>query len=155
MKPVPYHLLEHHIIRTDSTISVDTIEIIPYPHCLLVSWNIISSTQKLLSEILKEDFKDLLLRVILYRNDQPREMAEFYMKDSSGTLQISGLTRGSYYCELVASNSHNETVTIKSSSKIEIKKDDGCKSEFKWKEVTVGVRNETWLQTFSGYTVYE
>lgn len=156
MKSVPNHLHnDHYMIRTQSTFFVDSIDIIPYADYLLISWKITSSTKKTLSEILNEEFEDLLIRMILYRNSLSKEMIEFPVSECSGTLQITSLSKGTYYCELVASNSHNETITIKTTTNLFFDKPINQNKNDKWNQVNDEAGNENWLKNFSGYTVYE
>ncbi|HZH62907.1 MAG TPA: hypothetical protein VEY70_25820 [Metabacillus sp.] len=145
---------ERYIIRNHSSISVDYLEIIPYPEHMIISWNMIMSTQKLLTDILDEDFHDLLYTINLVRVEKNTEVLTLYIKGSSGIIELPSLLNGRYHCELVAHNSQNETITIRKSKSIFISGNERESGNGMWKVISESNKN-TWLTAFSGYTVYE
>lgn len=151
-----YHLLNHqHIIRNQSPVSVDTIEIFTYPDVVLVSWKLVSSTKIAVSSLLGEDFNDLLVRVILCRQNQFKEEFSFNVDKCSGVLEIQNLETDTYFCDLVVSNSKNESIVIKSSTKKEYHNHNGIKNQLNWRKVVEMKESETWVPMFSGYTDYD
>jgi|GEM_PF-4592557 len=146
--------VERYIIRNHSSISVDHLEIILYPEHIIISWNMVKSTQKLLTDILGEDFHDLLFIINLFRVQKKAEMFTLYINGSSGTIELPSLLHGRYHCELVAHNSQNETITIRKSKTVFILGNEKESRNGMWKEISESNKN-TWLTAFSGYTVYE
>lgn len=146
--------VEQYIIRNYSSISVDHLEIIPYSEQIIISWNMIMSTQKLLTDILGEEFHDLLFVINLIRVDKNTKMLTLHIKGGSGTIERPLLFNGRYHCELVAYNSQNETITIRKSKSIFISGNEKESGNEMWKEIRES-NNNTWLTAFSGYTVYE
>lgn len=149
-----YDNVEQYIVRKQASISVDYIEIIPYPNHIIISWNIISSTQTLLTDILNEDFRDLLCKVNLVRVKKNKERLTMIVTGSNGIIELSSLVEGKYYCELVVVNSQNETITIKKSASIIISNNHLEAKNQDWKQVITKNKN-SWYTAFSGYTVYE
>jgi hypothetical protein len=152
MKPID-NSQTNNIIRAQSTFYEDSLKIIAYPTCLLITWNILSTTKILLENILGEHFNDLHMRVILYKKNKHQQMTDFFISDPSGVLRLP-IPTGIYNCELVVSNSHNETITVKRSNTIHFlhSKNPRCK-EVEWQQLIDD--HQLWLQTYSGYTVYE
>jgi len=151
-----YHLLNHqHIIRNQSPVCVDTIEIFTYPDVVLVSWKIVSSTKIAVSSLLGENFKDLLVRVILCRQNQFKEEFSFNVSKCSGVLEIRNLETATYSCELVVSNSKNESIVIKCSTKKEYHNHKRIKNQLNWRRVVEMEESETWVPMFSAYTDYD
>lgn len=148
-----YDNFEQYIVRKQSSISVDNLEIIPYPKQTLISWNISSSTQNILTDILCEDFCDLIIIVNLYRKKVDKQMFTLYVTESSGIIEPPPLKEGNYYCELNVLNSQNETITIRKSASIIIPNHVNQTSNDNWEEVNRAEND--WLSSFSGYTVYE
>lgn len=149
-----YDNVEQYIVRKQASISVDYIEIIPYPNHIIISWNIFSSSQNLLTDILNEDFRDLLCTVNLVRVKKNKEILTMNVTGSNGIIEISSLVKGKYYCELVVVNSQNETITIKKSSLVIIPNNHIQSKNQDWKQVLTK-NNNSWYTAFSGYTVYE
>ncbi|MCV9884852.1 hypothetical protein [Metabacillus halosaccharovorans] len=149
-----YDNVEQYIVRKQASISVDYIEIIPYPNHIIISWNIISSTQNLLTDILNEDFRDLICKVNLVRVKKNNERLTMNVTGSNGIIEFSSLVKGKYYCELVVVNSQNETITIKKSSLVSISNNHIQSKNQDWKQVLTK-NNNSWYTAFSGYTVYE
>ncbi|PMC39631.1 hypothetical protein CJ195_06860 [Bacillus sp. UMB0899] len=147
-----YDNVEQYIVRKQPSISVDYLEIVPYPKHIIITWNVISSTQNIITEILCEDFCDLIITVNLYRGKENKEMVTLYVTESSGLIDLPSPIKGNYYCELVVHNSQNETITIRKSNSIIISDNTIKSSNDNWKEV---LTNSNWLSSFSGYTVYE
>jgi hypothetical protein len=153
-----YHLHNHqHIIRNKSPVCVDNIEIFTYPKILLVSWTIVASTKVAVSSLLGEGFNDLLVRVILFRQDQDqiKERLSFNVGKCSGMLEIRHLETATYSCDLIVSNSHNESIIIKCSSKKEYINHNIIKNQLNWRRVVEMEEGETWVPMFSAYTDYE
>ncbi|WP_226526434.1 hypothetical protein [Metabacillus niabensis] len=149
-----YDNVEQYIVREQTSISVDYIEIIPYPNHIIISWNIISSTQNLLTDILNEDFRDLLCKVNLIRVKKNKERLTINIRGSNGIIEFSSLVKGKYYCELVVVNSQNETITIKKSTSVIITTNHIEPKNQDWMQVLTKNTN-SWYTSFSGYTVYE
>lgn len=151
-----YHLLNHqHIIRNQSAVCVDTIEIFTYPDVVLVSWKLVSSTKIAVSALLGEDFNDLLVRVILCRQNQFKEEFSFNVDKCSGVLEVRDLETAIYSCDLVVSNSKNESIVIKSSTKKEYHNHNRIKNQLNWRKVVEMKESETWVPMFSAYTEYD
>jgi hypothetical protein len=153
MKPIDNSQTDNHIIRAQSTIYEDMLKIIAYPSFLLITWNILFSTRKLLVHLLGEEFDDLHIRVILYRCMRQQQMTEFLIIESSGVLRLEHVPTGTYVCEVIACNSHNETITIKRSNKLHYFQDDNNGREYKWEQLSEA--DQSWSHAFSGYTVYD
>ncbi|OAS85071.1 MULTISPECIES: hypothetical protein [Metabacillus] len=153
MKPIENSKTTN-IIRAQSTFCEDSLKIIAYPTCLLITWNILSTTKILLENILGEQFNDLHMRVILSKKSKQEQMTDFFISDPSGVLHLATIPTGIYNCELVVSNSHNETITVKRSNTIHFlqSKNHRCK-EIQWEQLIDDP--QMWLQAYSGYTVYE
>jgi hypothetical protein len=154
MKQIDNRKTDNHKIREQSTIYGDSIKLISYPTFLLITWNIVSSTRKFLEHILQEEYEDLLRRIVLYRSSSQQQMMDFQIRESSGILRLDYIPTGIYYCELVTSNSHNEEITVKRSntlSYLQVKQD--ISEEYHWKQTSLD--HQSWLQSFSGYTIYE
>jgi hypothetical protein len=153
MKPID-NSKTNNIIRAQSTFYEDSLKIIAYPTCLLITWNILCTTKILLENILGEQFSDLHMRVILYKKNKQQQMTDFFICDPSGVLQVATIPTGIYNCELVVSNSHNETITVKRSNTLHFlqSKNPGCKV-IQWQQLIDD--HQLWLQEYSGYTVYE
>ncbi len=154
MSSESYNYVEHHIIRNKPKFFVDTLEIIPYSKSILISWNLIMSTQNILTDILGEEFNDLLMTINLWRVDEYTNMKIFYINEYSGTLQMNLLPNGYYYCELIASNSQNETISIKKSKSIQITHSSIKLCNENWTKRPISNKN-LWSTAFSGYSVYE
>lgn len=153
MKPID-NSQTNNIIRAQSTFYEDSLKIIPYPKYLLITWYIVSTTKILLENILGEQFNDLHMRVILYKKSKQEQLTDFFISDPSGVLRLVTIPTGIYDCELVISNSHNETITVKRSNTIHFlqSKNHRCK-EIQWQQLIDD--HQLWLHAYSGYTVYE
>lgn len=154
MSSASFNNVEQYIVRIQSSISVDYVEIIPYPNHHIISWNIIPSTQTILSDFLCEDFHDLLLTLNLVRVDKNKEMLTLDISGSSGTIELTSLPIGNYHCELVVINSQNETITIKKSTSLFITAAHKQTTDKRWRDVTT-INKNSWFDAFSGYSVYE
>jgi hypothetical protein len=157
MKRIDNRKTDTNIIRVESTTygdSVDTIQLISYPNFLLISWSIASSTRNFLEQILKEDFEDLHMRIILYKTNNQQQMTDFHIRDISGILRLELLPTGTYYGEIVTSNSQNETITIKRSSSLYFLQEKSDQSKkYEWKQHTLD--EQSWLRAYSSYTIYD
>jgi hypothetical protein len=153
MKPIDNSQTNNNI-RAQSTFYEDSLKIIAYPKYLLITWYILSTTKILLENILGEQFNDLHMRVILYKKSKQEQLTDFFISDPSGVLRLATIPTGIYDCELVISNSHNETITVKRSNTIHFlqSRNHGCK-ELQLQQLIDD--QQLWLQTYSGYTVYE
>jgi hypothetical protein len=154
MKPNDRSQTDNNTIRAQTTFYEDCIKLIAYPAFLLISWNMLASTKNMLVNILGEEFDDLHKRVILYRCLKQQQMTDFLIDRSSGILRLSYLPTGTYYCEIVVSNSQNEMITVKRSTTLYYLQDENHAGE-KYPWIQLAEDNQSWLDTYSGYTVYD
>lgn len=145
----------NHNIRGGLSIYEDQIKIISYPSYLLLSWNIAPTTKLLLEYILAEAFSDLLVRVVLYKEREPLLFTDYIIKDLNGVLRLPLVQTGTYFSEIIAINSQNNSITIKRSKPLSyIQNKMNSKVELdRWQRYT----NDPplWLDSYSGYTIYE
>lgn len=145
-----------YIFRNKHSVYVDTLSLISYTNYLVLSWSIVPSTKVLLENILKEDFNDLLVKVVVYcKNDRQNSSIDFVVNKDADAIRLFNLPEGLYYCELIAINSQNVSITVKCSNEvkrslIQLNEDS---PNYQWLEVKE--RDHSWQSYISGYTIYE
>ncbi|WP_226667413.1 hypothetical protein [Metabacillus litoralis] len=142
-------------IREKNSVYVDRLCLIGYLDSLVLSWNIVDTTKNLVMSILKEEYKDLLVRILLYcKNGEHLKMTDFPISKDAGVITLKNLPTGLYYCELVVTNSQNDSITIKHSNEVNyLFNNTDQHHTYRWLEVID--MDKTWKPSFSGYTNYE
>ncbi len=147
-----FYQTEQYKIRNESTFYGDHLKIILYPNYSILSWKISLRTQRILSNLLNEDFNDLLLRMNIISHINQHRFEDIYLREPSGTLSLYFLKNGIFDFELVVSNSLNENITIK---KIQVYSHCHRVNELTEELINRGKEAPKWLYNFSGYTFYE
>ncbi|MBM7604698.1 hypothetical protein JOC75_002701 [Metabacillus crassostreae] len=145
-----------YIFRNKPSVYVDTLSLISYPNYLVLSWSIVPSTKVLLENILKEEFNDLLVKVVVYcKNDRQTSSTDFVVNKDADAIRLFNLSEGLYYCELIAINSQNVSITVKSSNEVKrsLSQLNEDSPNYQWLEVEE--KEHSWQSNISGYTIYE
>lgn len=146
---------DNHNIRSHMAIYEDQIKLISYPSYLLLSWNIALTTKLLLEYILAEAFADLLVKIVLYQEHVPPRSTDFIIKDSNGVLCLPYIQTGIYFSEIIAINSENKSITIKRSEPLSYFQNKMISTENRYHWQQCSDADPFWLDTYSGYTIYE
>lgn len=145
-----------YILRNKTSVYEDTHTLISYPNYLVLSWNIVLSTKSVLETILNEEFKDLLVKIVLYcKNDCQNRRTDFVVNKDADAIRLSNLPDGTYYSEMIVTNSQNESITIMCSNKVKclFVKINANHQNMQWQEVRD--RDHSWQSNISGYTIYD